>query len=163
MKQTNKKEGVVTFRFTLNKLTVVLCILVLLLCALGIATSVLRIVKSGVNNFDDALKSPFLILICLFCVAIIVSVLIRSQYTIDGENLITQFGFIKSKLPLNTITSIELDTSEKKLTLYSGENFSVISINKEWNDAFIKALLKANPDIEYTFTLTENVPPTDEK
>jgi hypothetical protein len=156
-KNTNKES--VTFRFTLNKLTVVLCIAVLLLCGLGIATSVIRILKNGVHGFSDALKSPFLILICLFCIAVVVSILIRSQYTVDDEFLTTQFGFIKNKISVQELTSIELDTTAQKLTLYSGENFSVVSINKEWNDAFIKALLKANPNIEYAFTLTDNVPP----
>ena len=156
-KNTNKES--VTFRFTLNKLTVVLCIAVLLLCGLGIATSVIRILKNGVQGFSDALKSPFLILICLFCIAVVVSILIRSQYTVDDEFLTTQFGFIKNKISVQELTSIELDTTAQKLTLYSGENFSVVSINKEWNDAFIKALLKANPNIEYAFTLTDNVPP----
>ena len=156
-KNTNKES--VTSRFTLNKLTVVLCIAVLLLCGLGIATSVIRILKNGVQGFSDALKSPFLILICLFCIAVVVSILIRSQYTVDDEFLTTQFGFIKNKISVQELTSIELDTTAQKLTLYSGENFSVVSINKEWNDAFIKALLKANPNIEYAFTLTDNVPP----
>ena len=156
-KNTNKES--VTFRFTLNKLTVVLCIAVLLLCGLGIATSVIRILKNGVHGFSDALKSPFFILICRFCIAVVVSILIRSQYTVDDEFLTTQFGFIKNKISVQELTSIELDTTAQKLTLYSGENFSVVSINKEWNDAFIKALLKANPNIEYAFTLTDNVPP----
>ena len=159
-KNTNKESA--TFRFTLNKLTVILCIAVLALCVLGIAASVLRIVQNGVNDFSDALKSPFLILICLFCIAVVVSILIRSQYTVDEEYLTTQFGFIKNKISVQELTSVELDTAAQKLTLYSGENFSVVSINKEWNDAFIKALLKANPNIEYTFTLTDNVPPTEE-
>ena len=48
-----------------------------------------------------------------------------------------------------------LDSDTKKLTVYIGEQYSVLSLNAEWNDAFIKALREINPNIDFSFTLAE--------
>ena len=157
-KETSNK----TFKIKFSVAIVILCVAIYLLCVAGIAVSVWQIARFGIPEFLDALKYPFLILVSLFAIVLVTCILIRSQYVVEGKTLISQFGFIKNKISVQEHTSVELDTAAQKLTLYSGENFSVVSINKEWNDAFIKALLKANPNIEYTFTLTDNVPPTEE-
>ena len=164
MKQQDNNEKRYTFPFKLNKLPIVLCFVVLALCIVGIIVSVLRIVNEGIV-IENVLQHPFLIAVCIFCMVIVLSLLIKSQYIIDETNFTTQFGIIKSKLPIKTINSIEEDREKEKLTVYCGESFTVIAIKKEWNDEFIRALLAVNPDIDYAFTMTENKPPekTDEQ
>jgi hypothetical protein len=39
--------------------------------------------------------------------------------------------------------------------VYVGEQFSVLSLSPEWNHEFVAAIREVNPDIEFTFTLTE--------
>ena len=49
-----------------------------------------------------------------------------------------------------------LDSDTKKLTVYVGEEYSVLSLSPDWTDEFIKALQDVKPSIEFSFTLTEN-------
>ena len=79
--------------------------------------------------------------------------LIRSQYVIEDELFIMQFGFIKSKYNVKDITSILLNTDTHKLTVYMGEQYFVVTVNPEWNNDFVQAIREINPDIEFSFTL----------
>ena len=90
-----------------------------------------------------------------------ISVLAKSQYIVDETYYTTQFGFIKSKFLIKDVTKLELDTDTQKLTVYVGEQFSVLSLSPEWNHEFIAAIREVKPDIEFTFTLSET--PTGEE
>lgn len=148
-----KKAKYFKYRFT--KTIIALIFTVIALCGAGIAVSIYRIAKFGIPEWSDALKSPLLIAACVFCIALVVGILIKSQYIIDETHYTTQFGFIKSKFPIKDITKLELDTDTHKLTVFIGEEFSVLSLSPAWNDEFIAALREANPNIEFTFTLAE--------
>jgi hypothetical protein len=50
---------------------------------------------------------------------------------------------------------LELNTDTYKLTVFIGEQYSVLSLSPEWNDEFITAIRAVNPNIEFTFTLAE--------
>ena len=77
----------------------------------------------------------------------------REAYTEDA--LITQFGFIKSKFLIKSFTSITLNTDVQKLTVYMGEEYFALVISPEWNNDFVQAIRKINPDVEFNFTLSE--------
>lgn len=86
----------------------------------------------------------------------VASILARSRYIVTDEYFITQFGFIRSKFSIKEITSVELDSDTKKLTVYMGETqFFVLSADVRQNDALVTALREKNSDIEFTFTLAE--------
>lgn len=133
---------------------IALAIAILVLFTAGIALSVFRIMKYGVNEFSDVLKSPLLIAICLFGIVVVTAMLIQSRYVITKDMFITQFGFIKSKFAIRDFTSILLDTDSKKLTVYMGEEFFVVCTDPNWNNDFVQALRDVKPDIEFSFTLT---------
>ena len=147
------------FPLKLSKLIVALCIVCLALCAAGIAVTIVRIVNYGIYGIMDVLKYPLLLAVCVFCIVIVVSILIRARYLVDKKSLTTQFGVIKSVYSINEFTSLTMDIQTNKLTVHQGENFFVISVKTEWQDEFIKALLEAKPEIEVDYTLTENKPP----
>lgn len=155
MKKRSAPQEAKIFKFRFTPLMIVLACAILALCAVGIGVSIWRITQSGVHGVSDALKSPFLILVCLFGIAVVVALLIRSRYLVTEDHLITQFGFIKSKYAIKEITSILLDTDLRKLTVYMGEQYFVVTTNPEWNNDFVQALREAKPDIEYSFTLAE--------
>lgn len=152
MKKNSAPQEAKYFKYQLSKKMILLAVLALLLSVVGIGLSVYRIVKNGVIEFSDVLKSPLLILVCLFCIAVVVSILVKSQYVIDKKNYTTQFGFIKSSFAIKDITSIVLDTATSKLTVYVGEQYSVLSLSPEWNNDFIQALREVNPNIDFSFT-----------
>ncbi len=124
--------------------------------------SVYRIITEGVEDFTKVLQSPFLILICLFCATVIISILVKSEFIVDSGELITRFGFIKSRLNLSTVTSMEHDRGTHKLTVYCGEEYTVLTLKKEWEDDIVHEICSANKEIELSFTMTENKPPKDE-
>lgn len=155
MKTNSTPKKAKYFKYQFTPMLIILSIAVILLCLAGMVVSIYRIAKFGISDAFELLKSPLLILICIFCIATMVSVLVKSQYIVDETYYTTQFGFIKSKFPIKDITKLELDTDTQKLTVYVGEQFSVLSLSPEWNHDFVTAIREVNPDIEFTFTLPE--------
>ncbi len=144
------------FKYQLTKTMIFLAIAVILLCGVGIGISVYRVITFGIHDFTDTLQSPFLIAVCVLCIVLVVAILIKSQYVVDDTHYVLQFGLIKSKFPIREITSLELNTTTNKLTVYVGEQFSVLTLSQSWRDEFIAALRAVKPEIDFTFTLTEN-------
>ena len=158
MKKQSAPQEAKTFKFSFTPLMLVLSIVVILLCVAVAVLSAWRITQQGINGFNDALKSPLLIAICIFGIVVVVAMLAKSQYIITKDNLIVQFGIIKSKFPVANFTSALLDTDSKKLTVYMGEEFFVVTTNPEWNNDFVQALREVKPEIEFSFTLTDGKP-----
>ena len=155
-KNDNKKNAEAKcFAYKFTPVMLLLIIAVLLLCSAGIGVSVWRIVQFGVKSFNDVIRYPFLIGVCVFCIVFVVCVFIRSQYVVAGETLTTQFGFIKSSYDIKKITAMVFDRETNKLTVNFGEEFIVLAVNAAWNEQFTRAILDANDAIDYSFTLTE--------
>ncbi len=160
MKKLNEQKTK-TFPLKLSQLVVTLCFVCLALCAAGIAVTIVRIINHGIYGVMDVLKYPLLLVVCVFCIVVVISILIRARYVVDEKFLTTQFGIIKSSYTISEFTSLTVDMQTEKMTVYQGENFFVISIKAEWKDELVKAILEVNPKIEVDFTLTENKPPKD--
>lgn len=156
MKNIDQKNDKQIFKITFSKSIYLLCVAVYVLCLAGIALSVWRIIKFGVHGFNDIIKYPFLIAVCLLCIVLVTAILIRSQYVVDKQYLITQYGLIKSKFAIKDITAVTLDSDSQKLTVNFGEPYTVISVAPSWNEQFVRALLAVNPSIDYSFTFSEN-------
>ena len=159
-KQQTKKQ---IFRLKFSPAILTLAIAVLALCGVGIGISIWRIVRFGVKDLNDVIKYPFLIAVCVFCIALMISILVKSQYMVDDEYFTTQYGFIKSKFAIRDVTSIVLDSDVKKLTVRFGEQYTVVSVSPELNEALVRALLAVNPSIDYGFTLSDTPSDKDKK
>lgn len=153
--EKKEPQTVKRFKIKFSPAIICLCVAILVLCGVGIGVSVWRIARFGIKGFNDVIKYPFLIAVCVFCIVIVIGILIRSQYVVAGENFITQFGIIKTKFSIKDMTSLLLDRDLYKLSIYSGEQFSVISVSPAWNEELVRALLAVNPNIDYGFTLSE--------
>lgn len=154
-----KKSNLIKiFKYRLTPVMLTLAIAVLALCLAGIGVSIYRIVKSVPQGFSDYLKSPLLILISVFCIAVVIGILVKSQYVVTSEEYILQFGFIKSKYPIKDITSLQLDSDTKKLTVNLRDGYTVLSLNETDNDDFVKTIQTLNPEVEFSFTLTDGNP-----
>ena len=154
-----KKNHVIkTFKYRFTTLMITLAIAVLALCLGGIALSIYRLINSPLQGFSDYLKSPLLIVLSAFCIVVVVSLLIKSQYVVTEEYYILQFGFIKNKYPLKDITSILLDSDTQKLTVNMPDGYTVLSLSQSDNDEFVKTVQSINPHVEFSFTLSGNNP-----
>ncbi len=155
MKKQNAPQEAKIFKFKFTPLMWTLAAVALALCVMGVGLSVWRIAKEGIHEFNDVLKSPFLILICLFAIAIITALMLRSRYIVRENELVLQLGFIKNSYPIEKITSLLLDTDTHKLTVYMGEEFFVVNTNPEQNNDFVQAIREVKPEVEFSFTLAE--------
>ncbi len=162
METKNTKNKGKVYPFHHSTASILFCVLALLLCAVGIGLSIYRIIITENWDFTQALQSPFLIAICVFCAVVVLSIIVKSEYIVTQTELITRFGFIKSTLLLSTVTAIEHDRTAHKLTLYCGENYTVFTLKQEWADELVRDICQANPDAAFSFTMTENKPPKDE-
>ncbi len=156
MNKKNQPVAAQYFKFHLSPTMICLAIVVILLCGAGIGISVYRLIAFGIHDFTDTLQSPFLIAVCLLCIVLVVAILVKSRYYVTDTHYVTQFGFIKSKFPIKEITTMELNTTTHKLTIYVGEQFSVLNLNEKWQDEFITAVRAVNPEISFTFTLADH-------
>lgn len=156
MKQSSNTNNVKTFPILFPVSIILVAVAVLLLCVASIVVSILQIISIGINGFIDVLKYPFMLAISVFCIVLVISILIKSQYVVDDTHFVSQFGLVKSKTEIKTITSIVLNTDTQKLTVYFGEEFTVLSFTKDYNEDFVRALLDVNPKISYSFVTPDS-------
>ena len=155
MKNQSTGKTPIIFKIKLTTAMLFLSIAVLLLCGAGIGLSIWRIFKYGIHGFNDIIKYPFLIAVCVFCIVLMVSIFIKSQYAVDDKYLLTQYGFIKSRFTIADITALVYNTDEKKLTVKFGEEYTVVAVDPAWQEELVRALLAVKPEIDYSFTLAQ--------
>ena len=155
MKKNINNQDVSVFKFQFTPLMLVLGSIALLLCTVSVGLSIWRLTLEGLHDIRDYLKYPFLILISLFGATLIVALFASSRYIVHKDKLTLQFGFIKNHYPISAITSLLLDTDTKKLTVFMGEEFFVLTTNPLWNNDLVQAIREANENVEFSFTLSE--------
>ena len=155
MSKNSAPQGAKYFKYTLTKGMTAIAIIVLILCLGGIVLSGYRLLRNGINEITDALTSPLLILVCIFCMALVISILCKSQYIVTKDSYVMQFGFIKSTYAIKDVTKVVYDTDTNKLTVFVGNEFSVLPLCKEWHEDFVQALRDVKPNIDYTFTASK--------
>lgn len=158
MKKKTAPQGAKYFKYKLTKSMVAIAVIILIVSTGGVALSTYRLFKSSLNEVTDFITNPLLILASLFCIALTISILCKSQYVVTDKEYIMQFGFIKSSYAIKDITKAVYDTDTKKLTVYVGEEFSVLPLCADWHEDFVQALRAVKPSIDYSFTAskTEN-------
>ena len=155
MKNQSKGKTPVIFKIKLSTAMLWLSVAVLLLCGVGVGLSIWRIIKYGIHGFNDIIKYPFLIAVCVFCIILMIAIFIKSQFAVDDKYLLTQYGFIKSRFAIADITALVYNTDEKKLTVKFGEEYTVVTVDPAWQEEFVRAILAVKPEIDYSFTLAQ--------
>lgn len=150
-----------TFKYKFTRLLKALMIAGMALCVLGFGVNLYYCITNGIKHAADPVYPimqytlMFFVTVVLF--VLLLSIMLRSAYVIDGKYFKTRFGFIVSKYDVEKIYGILLDKKTNKLTVnFSSGEFIVIVVKQEWYDEFINALLEANPKIEYTVNSLEN-------
>ncbi|MGN1052159.1 MAG: hypothetical protein ACI4SH_02070, partial [Candidatus Scatosoma sp.] len=141
-KSDKKRASYVTFPLKKSRAVIVLSIAALALSVAGIVLSSYRLYKTGVHSFYDCLKNPFLIAVCAFAVTVVLALFIRSEYRVSDTELITCYGFVKSRLPLSEISAVTSDTDTDKIyiTLPDTEGQLVIETAPGKREDFVRAL-----------------------
>ena len=93
---------------------------------------------------------------CGLLIVLLVSILIRSVYTITDKEIVLWFGIIKSTYKIADIESVHLFTKTNKLVLYfKNERYTVIVVKPEWYNEFTKEILAKNDRIRYDVSVTD--------
>ncbi len=150
-----------TFKYKFTRLIKALIIVGLLLCLAGFGLNLAFCIKNGISSAADPVypilqySLMFFVTVALF--VLLITILLFSSYTVDGETFKTRFGLIVSKYDVKKITDVVLDKKTNKLTVtFESGEFIVIVVKQEWYEEFVDALLKANPEIKYSINSLEN-------
>lgn len=150
------------YPFKFSVIMLILFIIGLLLSLSGFGITLWRFLDflkgEDINSVYTWIQYVLLFFVSVFLAAIIVAMLIRSQYVITGTHLILQFGFIKQKHAISTIFSVHLFKGLNKLAVYFDDyktNYIVIVVKETWYDDFIKTLIERKPSIAFTFSTPE--------
>lgn len=148
------------FRFT--PLILALCVGGVLLCAASFGFSTWQFVdfvRTGdLTSPYEWIKYVLWYGASLALSAFIVSMLIRSRYTLDDDTLTVQFGFVKQRFAISKIYSVHLFRGAKKLAVYFDDfhtDYIGIVIAEEHWDEFVRALTERSPRIGFTFSTAE--------
>ncbi|MDE5943726.1 MAG: hypothetical protein K2H30_05935 [Clostridia bacterium] len=148
------------FKYKFTKLTKTLIYIGIVLCFAAFGINIFSIITSDVtasaNPVYPIIQYTLMFLIPVVLLVVLVSLIVSSYYSIDGNTLKTSFGIIKSKYDISTIDTVLLDRNTNKLTVYFKNNsFVVIVVKEDWYDEFIDALCKSNKSIEFSIKSKE--------
>lgn len=152
------------YRFRFSRLTKILIFVGIALAAAACALNTYYVISEGVKSAENAfapiLQYSLTYFVSIFLAVILVSLLISSYYSVDEKYFKTSFGIIKSKYEISEIDCILIDRNNNKLSVYfKNQSYIVIVINEEWYDDFSDALLKVNPNIEFSINSKDNSAP----
>lgn len=150
-----------TFKYRFTRLTTAFIYIGIALCLIGLGVNTYSVIVSDIASEPypvyPIIRFVLLYLIPAILLVILISLLVSSYYRIDGNILTTSFGIIKSKYKTEDISSVILDRTTNKLSVFFKNNgFIVIVVKEDWYDEFITELCKANTAIEYTVKSKEN-------
>ena len=152
-KRNNKKEY---FSAKLPVAVIIACIIVALLGGTGLVLSLYRLFAFKIRSNFDVVKDVILLPVCAFCIGAPVAIIARSGYTVTEKYLYQHFGFFRTRYEISEFNSMLLQTDSGKLTIYFHNQAVAVLIASDKNEAFTRAILAVNPNIEYGFTLTDN-------
>ena len=139
-----------SFRFKFSLTIWILLGVVLALSVLGLAWNIWSAVEYiGINTVK--VVSSFLTgALCLLLACVSLSIMLYGKYVVKDKQLISYFGFIKSKFSLSEMTAIILFKKSNKLVAYFGEKkYMVIVISQDCYESFVLAVREQNKAIVY--------------
>lgn len=149
------------YPFKFSTLMIVMFVVGLLLCIAGFGLTLwrfLRFLKDDQTSVYGWLQYIILFFVCLFLAALIIAMLIRSQYVITGTHLILQFGFVRQKFQISTIYSVHLFKGLGKLAVYFDDfktKYIIIVIKECYYDDFVQTLIERKPSVGFSFSTAE--------
>ena len=109
--------------------------------------NIISIVNDG-NSFLRVLSYSIILAISVFMLVASLLMLLTAHYKITDTYMITSYGIIKERLPINLINSVSIFKTSDNLVVYYNENkYQVVLISADEFDEFIVALRNANPNI----------------
>ncbi len=144
------------YKFQFSKTMYAVFILGALLCLAGVGASIYRIASGSVATDYDWIGVCVMIFACLFLVALIISMLIRSVYVVDEKYFTLWLGFIRTRYELKQINSVHLFEGAGRLVVYYKDNgYAAVVIKRDEFDDFIQTVTKFCDKIGFSYSTAE--------
>ena len=169
MEPSQNQSNRSTFRFRFSPLLLAVMIAGVLLCLACISLTTFQLVefiKADPSSVYGWLKYMLMYIASVLLLVILCAVLIKTQYVITNEELILQYGIVKTKYKMKTIYSVEILEKTNKVILYFNEfktKYSVLAVKEEWCGEFVKTLQDKNDKIEIELVGKSDEPKNDDK
>ena len=153
----NDVSGTKKYPFKFTPFMLAVFYVALVLCAAGFGLTTWRFIGflgDGADSVYQWIQYVILYFVSVFFSAVIVALLIRSQYVLTEDRLILQFGFIKQKYEIKSIYSVHLFKGLNKLADFRTK-YTVIVVKEIWYDDFVKELMRRKPGIGFSFSTPE--------
>lgn len=155
----------IKFRYKFRPWVLAVIIIAVVIAAAGIAMNVYRFIAAG-DSADSYEYVSFVIAILVLTVGLVVfsAALFSSYYTITDSELVLNWGFLKNRLPIKTMTRVVLEQTRMQLVIYynADEFFLINAKTVEYLD-LIEALRKKNGKIVFEISTREETPKDENK
>ena len=131
-----------------KSLLITVVISLLTACApAGVVANIISLITDG-NSVLRVLSYSIILAISVFMLIASLLMLLTAHYKITDTYLITSYGIISERLPINSINSISIFKNSDNLVVYFNENkYQVILISPNEFEDFIVELRDVNPNI----------------
>lgn len=97
----------------------------------------------------DSLSLWMTVIFCVLIIVVAAISLIFSHYKIKNGVIIKRTGFFVEKIEVKNVTEVKKFKMQNALVVYSGDDYSIISINPAFYDDFVDELIKENKNVSY--------------
>ena len=104
--------------------------------------------KRRIDGFDS-LSLWITVIFCILIIVVATVSLIFSSYKIKNGYIVKRTGFFVEKIEIKDITEVKKFKMQNALVVYSGEDYSIISISPAFYDNFVDELIVENKNISY--------------
>lgn len=138
------------FKFKFSTFVWVLLSVVLTVCLAGLALNVYNLTEYTFNHAFKFVSFALYTAITLFLTALVLSVMLFSNYVLKNDCLYVRFGFFRSKTKASDIVGItHFKKSDKLVVYFKHQAFSVIVISRDKYDEFVLSLRELNKSITF--------------
>ena len=145
-----------TYKFRFTKAVFILILAGIALAVGAAAFAAYRIAVFGFATVSLGIQHCVLLLFAALALVIFPSLLIRSVYKLTDTHIVLWFGIIKSSYKIADVEAAHLFTKTNKLVLYfKDDRYTVIVVQPEWYNEFVKELTARNEKIRYDVSTSE--------
>ncbi|MBP5373230.1 MAG: hypothetical protein J6Y44_03495 [Clostridia bacterium] len=152
-------------RYKFRPWVLAVIIIAVVIAAAGIALNIYRFITvSETGDSYEYVSLIIAILVLAVGLTVFSAALISSYYTVTDTELVLNWGFLKNRLPIKTMTRVVLEQTRMQLVIYyNADEFFVINAKTVEYLDLIEALRKKNGKIVFEISSREETPKDENK
>ena len=152
-------------RYKFRPWVLAVIIIAVVIAAAGIALNIYRFITvSDTGDSYEYVSLIIAILVLAVGLTVFSAALISSYYTVTDTELVLNWGFLKNRLPIKTMSRVVLEQTRMQLVIYyNADEFFVINAKTVEYLDLIEALRKKNGKIVFEISSREETPKDENK